>query len=229
VTTILLVDDDEGLLRTLSMNLRARDYEVLTAATGEAALAALGEHAVDVVLLDLGLPGMSGVEVLRRLDHRTGRDVVPVIVLSARHGSEDKVQALDLGADDYVTKPFGIDELLARVRAAVRRGGPHTPDPPAVIDAGGLRIDLAEMRVLRDGAEVRLTPIEWGLLSALASRPGRLVGQRRLLQDVWGPAYGTETHYLRVHMANLRRKLEQDPSRPRHLVTEPGMGYRFVP
>jgi len=117
----------------------------------------------------------------------------------------------------------------ASVRAGVRRGVPHTPDPPAVIDAGGVRIDLAEMRVLRDGAEVRLTPIEWGLLSALASRPGRLVGQRRLLQDVWGPAYGTETHYLRVHMANLRRKLEQDPSRPRHLVTEPGMGYRFVP
>ena len=220
---VLLVDDEDALLRTLSMNLRARGYDVTTAGDGEAALAELRAQVADVVILDLGLPGISGVEVLREL--RTWSSV-PVIVLSARHGSNDKVEALDVGADDYVTKPFGIDELLARLRAAVRRAG--TPEPQTV-EAGDLRIDLPDKRVLRAGAEVRLTPTEWGLLAALVTRPGRLVPQRQLLQEVWGPAYETETNYLRVHMANLRRKLEADPSRPRHLLTEPGMGYRFVP
>lgn len=164
----------------------------------------------------------SGVEVLRQLRDWSS---VPVIVLSARHGSNDKVEALDLGADDYVTKPFGIDELLARLRAAVRRAG---DSEARILDTGDLRIDLQYRRVLQAGTEVRLTPTEWRLLAALATRPGRLVPQRQLLHDVWGPAYETETNYLRVHMATLRRKLETDPSRPRLLLTEPGMGYRVV-
>ena len=223
MTMVLLVDDEDALLRTLSMNLRARGYDVTTAGDGETALAELRAQVADVVILDLGLPGISGVEVLREL--RTWSSV-PVIVLSARHGSNDKVEALDVGADDYVTKPFGIDELLARLRAAVRRAG--APEPQTV-EAGDLRIDLPDKRVLRAGTEVRLTPTEWGLLAALVTRPGRLVPQRQLLHEVWGPAYEKETNYLRVHMANLRRKLEADPSRPLHLLTEPGMGYRFVP
>ena len=219
---ILLVDDEEALLRTLSMNLRARDYDVTTARDGETALAELRGQVPDAVILDLGLPGISGVDVLRELRDWSS---VPVIVLSARHGSKDKVEALDVGADDYVTKPFGIDELLARLRAAVRRAGvPETQ----TLNAGDLQIDLQDRRVLRAGTEVRLTPTEWGLLAALVTRPGRLVPQRQLLHEVWGPVYETETNYLRVHMANLRRKLETDPSRPRHLLTEPGMGYRFV-
>ena len=222
MTCILLVDDEAALLRTLSMNLRARGYDVLTSENGEDALATVRQDSPDVVILDLGLPDISGVEVLRQL---RGWSAVPVIVLSARHGSDDKVEALDVGADDYVTKPFGIDELLARLRAAVRRSGPA--DPP-VVESGGLRIDLAGRRIWRDSDEVRLTPTEWGLLAALVTRPGRLVGQRQLLQEVWGPAYEKETNYLRVYMANLRRKLEADPSRPRHLITEPGMGYRFL-
>lgn len=222
MTSILLVDDETALLRTLSMNLRARGYDVLTSENGEDALATVRQDSPDVVILDLGLPDISGVEVLRQL---RGWSAVPVIVLSARHGSDDKVEALDVGADDYVTKPFGIDELLARLRAAVRRSGPADS---AVVESGGLRIDLAGRRIWRDSDEVRLTPTEWGLLAALVTRPGRLVGQRQLLQEVWGPAYEKETNYLRVYMANLRRKLEADPSRPRHLITEPGMGYRFI-
>lgn len=222
MTKVLLVDDEDALLRTLSMNLRARGYDVGTAGDGEAALAELRAQLADAVILDLGLPGISGVEVLREL--RTWSSV-PVIVLSARHGSNDKVEALDVGADDYVTKPFGIDELLARLRAAVRRAGAPAPQ---TVEAGDLRIDLPDRRVLRAGVEMRLTPTEWGLLAALVTRPGRLVAQRQLLHEVWGPMYETETNYLRVHMANLRRKLEADPSRPRHLLTEPGMGYRFI-
>jgi two-component system KDP operon response regulator KdpE len=222
VTSILLVDDEVALLRTLSMNLRARGYEVLTAENGEDALATARRASPDVVILDLGLPDISGVEVLRQL---RAWSAVPVIVLSARHGSDDKVEALDVGADDYVTKPFGIDELLARLRAAVRRSGQVDA---ATMETGDLRIDLTGRRIWRDSEEVRLTPTEWGLLAALVTRPGRLVGQRQLLQEVWGPAYEKETNYLRVYMANLRRKLESDPSRPRHLITEPGMGYRFL-
>jgi len=222
VTTILLVDDDPALLGTLSLNLRARGHEVLTADTGEDALEVARRSDPDVVILDLGLPDLPGTEVLRQLRVWSA---VPVIVLSARHGSDDKVQALDLGADDYVTKPFGIDELVARLRAAVRRAGTADLD---VVETDHLHIDLSARTVRRDGEEVRLTPIEWGLLSALVTRPGRLVPQQQLLHEVWGPAYGKETHYLRVYMANLRRKLEVDPSRPEHLITEPGMGYRFV-
>ncbi len=222
MSRILLVDDDTAMLRTLAMNLRARGHQVVSAETGAAALTATRGESPDVVILDLGLPDVSGVQVLRELREWSA---VPVIVLSARYGSDDKVAALDLGADDYVTKPFGIDELLARLRAAVRRAGSSTP---SVVETPRLRVDVGGRRVERDGEEVRLTPIEWGLLAALVTRPGRLVPQRQLLQEVWGPAYGTETNYLRVHMANLRRKLEADPARPRHLVTEPGMGYRFV-
>jgi two-component system KDP operon response regulator KdpE len=223
MTTVLLVDDEVALLRTLSMNLEARGYRVRTASDGEAALAALRKAQPDLVILDLGLPGISGIEALREL---RGWSAVPVIVLSARHGSDDKVEALDLGADDYVTKPFGIDELLARLRAAVRR---TSPGEPLELRAGALRIDVQDRRVWRDGDEVRLTPTEWSLLAALATRPGRLVPQQQLLQEVWGPAYERETNYLRVYVAGLRRKLEDDPSRPRHLLTEPGMGYRFTP
>ncbi|HEX6248921.1 MAG TPA: response regulator [Nocardioidaceae bacterium] len=222
MTTILVVDDDATLLRTLTINLRARGYDVLTAATGEDALAGMRRVAPDVVVLDLGLPGISGVEVLRELREWSH---VPVIVLSARHGSDDKVEALDVGADDYVTKPFGIDELLARLRAAVRRSG---QTEARTVETGDLRIDLEARRVWRDDEEVRLTPTEWGLLAALVTRPGKLVPQRQLLHEVWGPAYSKETNYLRVYMANLRRKLEADPSRPEHLITEPGMGYRFM-
>jgi two-component system, OmpR family, KDP operon response regulator KdpE len=222
VTTVLLVDDDLALLRTLSMNLEARGYRVTTAPDGESALTSMRHAQPDLVILDLGLPGVSGTEALREL--RTW-SAVPVIVLSARHGSDDKVVALDLGADDYVTKPFGIDELLARLRAAVRRTAPG--EATAVV-AGRLRIDVQERQVWRGDVPVRLTPTEWALLTALVTRPGRLVPQRQLLQEVWGPAYERETNYLRVYMAALRRKLEEDPARPRHLITEPGMGYRFA-
>lgn len=223
MTTILLVDDDDALLHTLSLNLQARGHQVLTAQSGVGALEVARASDPDVVILDLGLPDLSGADVLRQLRVWTA---VPVIVLSARHGSSDKVQALDLGADDYVTKPFGIDELLARLRAAIRRASTTDQD---VVETHDLRIDLSARTAQRDGEEIRLTPTEWGLLNALVTRPGRLVPQQQLLHEVWGPAYDKETNYLRVYMANLRRKLEVDPSRPRHLITEPGMGYRFVP
>jgi two-component system KDP operon response regulator KdpE len=224
VTSVLVVDDDPAIQRTLAIGLRARGYDVLPARDGRTAVDACHDDEPDVVLLDLGLPDLSGVEVLRAI---RAWSQVPVIVLSARHGSDDKVEALDVGADDYVTKPFGMDELLARVRAAVRRAVPDQPPEPVVTDA--FTVDLAATRVYRDGEEVRLTPTEWRLLEALVTRPGRLVSQRQLLSEGWGPGYTVETNYLRVYLAGLRRKLEADPSRPRHLVTEPGMGYRFLP
>jgi two-component system, OmpR family, KDP operon response regulator KdpE len=223
MTTVLVVDDEPAIVRTLSINLRARGYDVYVAGDGRTALDVAREEQPDVVLLDLGLPDLSGVDVLRRL---RSWSQVPVVVLSARHGSDDKVEALDEGADDYVTKPFGMDELLARVRAAVRRSG--AADADEVVETAAFRVDLAASRVERDGDDVRLTPTEWRLLAALVRRPGRLVGQRQLLHEVWGPSYDKETHYLRVYMAQLRRKLEPDPARPRYLITEPGMGYRFV-
>lgn len=222
MTSVLLVDDEVPLLRTLSISLRARGYDVLTAENGEEALAIVRASAPDAVILDLGLPGISGMDVLTEVRRFS---LVPVIVLSARHGSEDKVDALDIGADDYVTKPFGVDELLARLRAAVRRAG---ATEGGILHAGDLTIDLAARRIWRDSEEVRLTPTEWGVLVSLAARPGKLVSQRQLLQEVWGPSYLKETNYLRVYVGNLRRKLEPDPSRPRHLITEPGMGYRFI-
>jgi two-component system, OmpR family, KDP operon response regulator KdpE len=223
MTAVLVVDDEPAIVRTLSINLRARGYDVYVAGDGRTALDVAREEQPDVVLLDLGLPDLSGVDVLRQL---RSWSQVPVVVLSARHGSDDKVEALDEGADDYVTKPFGMDELLARVRAAVRRSG--AADADEVVETAAFRVDLAASRVERDGDDVRLTPTEWRLLAALVRRPGRLVGQRQLLHEVWGPSYDKETHYLRVYMAQLRRKLEPDPARPRYLITEPGMGYRFV-
>ena len=179
-------------------------------------------HHPDVVVLDLGLPGIGGVEVIRGL---RGWTTIPIVVLSVRDAERDKVAALDAGADDYVTKPFGMDELLARLRAALRRATPAGEEP--VVDTPDFTIDLGAKRVLRDGAEVRLTPTEWHLVEVLVRHPGKLVTQRELLREVWGPDYHDETAYLRVHMANVRRKLEPEPSRPRHFITEPGMGYRF--
>jgi two-component system KDP operon response regulator KdpE len=217
---VLLVDDDATLRRTLGIGLRAADHDVLVAADGRTALQALREDKPDLVVLDLGLPDLSGVEVLRRL---RAWSTVPVVVLSARAESSEKVQALDLGADDYVTKPFGMDELLARIRAAGRRAGSDVP----VLEAGDLVIDLPARRVTKSGVVVRLTPTEWGLLEMLVRTPGRLVRQRDLLHEVWGPSYGRETNYLRVYVGGLRKKLEDDPSQPRHLITEPGIGYRF--
>ncbi|CAM5702619.1 response regulator [Streptomyces hirsutus] len=181
--------------------------------------------APDAVVLDLGLPDMDGVEVIRSL---RGWTRVPILVLSARHASDEKVQALDAGADDYVTKPFGMDELLARLRAAVRRAEPSGEDEgDLVVETDGFTVDLAAKKVHRDGKDVRLTPTEWHLLEVLVRNGGRLVAQKQLLREVWGPSYGTETNYLRVYMAQLRRKLEADPAHPKHFITEPGMGYRF--
>ena len=218
---ILLVDDDATLRQTLAIGLRAEGHDVLLSADGRSALQAATEDQPDLMVLDLGLPDLSGVEVLREL-RRWSR--LPVVVLSARDGSADKVEALDLGADDYVTKPFGVAELLARIRAAARRAGSDLP----VVQAGSLTIDLPARRVTRDGSVVRLTPTEWGVLEVLVRHPGRLVSQKDLLHEVWGPSYDRETNYLRVYLAGLRKKLEDDPAVPRHLVTEPGMGYRFV-
>jgi len=221
---VLIVDDDPQLLRALSINLRARGYDVVAASDGAAALAAAAREPADVVVVDLGLPDMDGVDVVRGL---RGWSTVPIIVLSARETQADKVAALDAGADDYVTKPFGMDELLARLRAALRRAAPVTETP--TVATAHFSVDLAAKRVTAAGSEVRLTPTEWALLEALVRRPGKLVGQRQLLREVWGPAYDTQTNYLRVYMAQLRRKLEPDPSAPAYLITEAGMGYRFEP
>ncbi|MFG2047431.1 response regulator [Micromonospora sp. NPDC048935] len=226
MTRILVVDDEPQILRALRINLRARRYDVDVAATGAAALRAAASHPPDLVVLDLGLPDIDGVEVIRGL---RGWTTVPIIVLSGRAGSEDKVAALDAGADDYVTKPFGVEELLARIRAVTRRlGGPSEAVPALRI--GQHTVDLADHQVRRDdGTEVKLTPIQWSVLEKLLRHPGKLVSQRQLLQDVWGPEYQNETNYLRQYLAQLRRKLEDDPARPRHLITEPGMGYRYRP
>jgi two-component system KDP operon response regulator KdpE len=223
MTRVLVVEDEPGLRRALSINLRARSYEVTLAVDGASALEAAARHLPDVVVLDLGLPDMDGTEVIHGV---RGWSSVPIIVLSARSGQRDKVDALDAGADDYVSKPFGMGELLARLRAALRRNT-HADDTP-VMRTAAFTIDLAAKRATTgDGHAVRLTPTEWHVLEVLIRHEGKLVSQRRLLQEVWGPAYETETNYLRVYLAQLRRKLEPDPSHPRHLITEPGMGYRF--
>ncbi|TDD51964.1 response regulator [Saccharopolyspora elongata] len=226
MTRVLVVDDEPQLLRALRINLTARGYEVLTATDGSSALRAAIEGKPDVVILDLGLPDMDGNEVIAGL---RGWTTVPIIVLSARTDSTDKVHALDAGADDYVTKPFGMDELLARLRAAVRRASTSDAADEPVVETATFTVDLSAKKVLREGIEVHLTPTEWGMLEVLARNRGRLVGQKQLLKEVWGPQYANETHYLRVYLAQLRRKLELDPSHPRHLITEAGMGYRFEP
>jgi len=223
VSRVLVVDDEPGMRRALAINLSARGWDVTEAPDGTTALAAAASAHPDVVLLDLGLPDLDGLEVIAGI---RGWSDVPIIVLTARTSSADTVDALDAGADDYVTKPFAMDVLLARLRAALRRVGAGGAAPD-VVDVGGLHIDLARHTVTRDGEAVKLTPTEWALLQVLVTNSGRLVTQTQLLKEVWGPAYGRETNYLRVYVGQLRRKLEQVPSRPRHLITEPGVGYRF--
>jgi two-component system, OmpR family, KDP operon response regulator KdpE len=221
----LVVDDEAQIVRALRINLTARRYRVLTAHDGAAGLKAAAVCRPDVVVLDLGLPDVDGTQVIAGLREWT---TIPIIVLSARTGSAGKVEALDAGADDYVTKPFGIDELLARLRAAVRRAASTVPDgEAAVVETASFIVDLAAKTVCRHGSEVHLTPTEWSLLEILVRGRGRLVAQQQLLREVWGPGHSSATNYLRVYLAQLRGKLEPVPSHPRHLVTEPGMGYRF--
>jgi two-component system, OmpR family, KDP operon response regulator KdpE len=221
---VLIVEDEPALLRALRINLRVRTYDVSTAATGRDALAEAGRRPPDAVILDLGLPDMDGIEVIQAL---RGWSRAPVIVLSGRTGPGDKIAALDAGADDYVTKPFAMEELLARLRAALRRDDPGPT--PARITIGRCEIDLAARTVLEGTRPVRLTPTQWRLLEILVRHPGKLVGTQRLLAEIWGPGYERHTHYVRFHMAGLRRKLETDPARPQYLLTEPGMGYRYRP
>jgi two-component system KDP operon response regulator KdpE len=224
VSRVLVVDDEPQILRALRINLAARGYEVTTAADGREALEAAVAHPPDVVVLDLGLPDIDGVDVIAGL---RGWTSVPILVLSGRSGSSDKVEALDAGADDYVTKPFGMDELLARLRAMLRRNSATEAEP--VVEFGEVVIDLAATRVTVGGREVRLTPTEWHLLEVLVRNPGNLISQRQLLLEVWGPGYETAQGNLRLYMAQLRRKLEPDPARPKYFRNEPGMGYRFDP
>jgi two-component system KDP operon response regulator KdpE len=224
VTTVLVIDDEPQIVRALRINLRVRDYDVHTASSAREALEVAARHPPDLVILDLGLPDLDGTEVIAGL---RGWSQAPIIVLSGRAESADKVVALDAGADDYVIKPFGMDELLARMRAVSRRAGAG-PDEPR-ITLGDLVIDLAARRVTRGGADIRLTPTEWHLLEVLARSPGKLLSRQQLLSAVWGPGYADAAGNLRLYMAQLRRKLEPDPARPRWLLTEPGMGYRFAP
>jgi two-component system, OmpR family, KDP operon response regulator KdpE len=235
VTRVLVVDDEPQILRALRINLRVRDYDVHVAATGTEALEVASRYPPDLVILDLGLPDLDGVEVIAGL---RGWTKAPIIVLSGRADSTDKVEALDAGADDYITKPFGVEELLARMRAAVRRTGTGEDQPR--IRLGDLIVDLAAKRVTRQAPvvvggpaarpdDIRLTPTEWHLLEVLLRNPGKLLSRNQLLTEVWGPGYADATGNLRLYMAQLRRKLEPDPARPRWLITEPGMGYRYQP
>ncbi len=219
---VLIVDDEPQIRRTLELNLAARGFAVEAASTGEAAIELATRHHPDLVILDLGLPRVDGIEVVRSL-REWGR--VPILVLSARDSEEAKVAALDAGADDYVTKPFGMNELVARVRAALRRAA--VPDDEAIVTTEHFAVDLTARRVTGPSGEIRLTPTQWHLVNVLVRNAGRLVTQRQLLQEVWGPGFGNESHYLRVFMAQIRRKLEPEPSRPRYFITEAGMGYRF--
>ena len=222
MTKILVVDDEPQIVRALATNLKVRGYEVETAATGEVAIELAARARPDLIIVDLGLPGISGIEVIEAV---RGWSSVPIVVLSVRDAERSKVEALDAGADDYVTKPFGIEELLARVRAATRRATPASEEPAIV--AADFVVDLAARQVRNQAGEVRLTPTEWHIVETLARHHDKLVTQRELLQQVWGAGYETETNYLRVYMAQLRRKLEPDPSRPKTLITEPGIGYRL--
>jgi two-component system KDP operon response regulator KdpE len=225
MSAVLIVEDDPQLLRALRINLTARRYDVHTAADGITALTLASRHRPDLVILDLGLPDLDGITVIEGL---RGWYTGPIIVLSARHAEVAKVDALDAGADDYVTKPFGMDELLARMRAALRRT-PTGETQPAVVTTDAFTIDLAAKRATKAGADVRLTPTEWHILEILVRHPDKLISQKHLLTEIWGPRYERETNYLRVHIANLRRKLEPTPSKPRYFFTEPGIGYRFTP
>lgn len=225
-TTVLIVEDDPQIARALLVNLKARGYRTFHAATGLQCLQLSADAHPDVILLDLGLPDLEGGDVI---DGIRGWSSVPIIVVSARHESHSKVDALDRGADDFITKPFAMDELLARLRAALRRS---LPDPgQAVVETtdGRLRIDLSSHQVTVEGQPVRLTRLEWRVLEVLASNPHRLIGRSELLTTVWGPEYGEEANYLRVYMSQLRTKLEPEPSNPRYFLTELGMGYRFTP
>lgn len=223
MSRVLVVDDEKQILRALSTNLRARGYEVDTAATGEDALIAASKHKPDVVILDLGLPGIDGIEVIHAL---RGYSDVPILILSVRENESDKVMALDAGADDFITKPFGMDELIARLRAALRRGVKGEEIP--VIENVDFTIDLVTKKILKGKDQVKLTPTQWQIVEILVRNSGKLVTQHQLLQDVWGKDYEDETNYLRVFIAQIRSKLEPDPSKPKYFLTEPGMGYRFV-
>ena len=226
MSRILVVEDEDGLRRALAINLKAHGYTVDTAPDGTSALhAAAKAPSPDLVIVDLGLPDMDGMDVVAGI---RGWSAVPIIILSARDTQWDKVDGLDTGADDYLTKPFGMDELLARIRAGLRRSTTSTTAEP-VVQTPTLRIDLAAHTITRNGEPVRLTPTEWHFLEALLRHSGKLVTGQQLLREIWGPAYTEETNYLRVYMAQLRRKLELDPAHPRHLITEPGVGYRFDP
>ncbi|MED7929129.1 response regulator [Nonomuraea sp. LP-02] len=222
MTKILVVDDEPQILRALRINLAARHYEVAVAADGSSALRQAAEWRPDLIVLDLGLPDIDGVDVIHGL---RGWTSVPIVVLSGRAGNQDKVGALDAGADDYVTKPFGIEELLARIRAVSRRTSVQEAEP-APIRLGDRTVDLVGKTV---SGGIRLTPTEWHILEILLRNPGKLIPQRYLLAEVWGSKHVKETHYLRQYMAQLRRKLEPDPAHPQHLITEPGMGYRYAP
>lgn len=224
MTAVLVVDDAPELLKVLKITLQAHGYEVTTAADGHTALLAASQQPFAVIILDLGLPDMDGTTVIREI--RTGSRV-PILVLSARHSSDDKVEALDAGADDYITKPFGPDELLARLRALLRRT--TEPEQEPVVVTQDFTVDLAKHRVLRDRNEVRLTPTEWSVLELLVRNPEKLLTQQQILSEVWGPAYAKDANYLRVYMAQLRRKLEPDTANPRYLLTVAGLGYRFQP
>lgn len=224
-TKVLVVDDEPQIVRALRINLTARGYSVVTAGTGTGALRAIASEHPDVVILDLGLPDIGGLDVLAGL---RGWSEIPVIVLSARTDSGDKIEALDAGADDYITKPFGMDEFLARLRVAVRRRAITTSPADPLVTTSSFTIDLASKRVTRDGEIVHLTRTEWGVLEMLARNAGKLVGQKELLRTVWGPGHDHGSNYLRIYMSQLRRKLEVDPGKPRHLITETGMGYRLV-
>ncbi len=224
-TRVLVIEDDDRMARALRVNLSARGYDVVIAHDGASGLAQLAQNPVELVILDLGLPDIDGIDVVVGI---RAWSLVPVLVLSARDGDADKVQALDAGADDYLTKPFSMEELLARLRVLVRRAAAVAPSSP-VIETDSFTIDLQHMRAIRDGEDVHLTRLEWGIVETLVRSPDRLVTSKQLLTQVWGPAYSDASHYLRVYMLQVRRKLERDPANPRHFITEAGFGYRFVP
>jgi len=224
MTRVLVVEDDRSLVRALANNLKVRGYKVDVTTDGASAVKRAADKRPDLVIVDLGLPELDGLEVIRSL---RGWTEIPIIVLSARGSEDDKIEALDAGADDYVAKPFGMGELLARVRAALRRATPSVDQ--ATVETPHFSIDLASKKVRVGGEEVHLTPTEWGMLEMLVRNPGSLVSQTMMLREVWGPTYEDETHYLRSYIAQIRRKLEPEPSRPRYFITEAGMGYRFEP